>query len=346
MRTNGMYINGIGVFLPPTVSVKQAVAEGRYPVGEAESSGLTGVAVAGDIPAPEMGLRAARAAFERCGRDPAQTGLLLYADSWHQGPDGWHPQYYLQRHLVGGNALAAEIRQGCNGVFCALELAAPYLRWGASDGCALIVAADNMGTPLVDRWRVGPGFIAADGASALVLTTSPGFAEVRAVRSVTMPELEELHRMGEPLFPPGATLGSQMDLVARVTAFKEVARKRADVLDAWLNVYRRMLEIVAPTLDEAGVKLADVRRIAFPNSGRDVVEKRWMASLERPLADSTWEYGRGIGHVGSSDQVIALDHLIATGELEPGDDMLWMGVGPGLTLSTAVVRILEPPPRT
>jgi 3-oxoacyl-[acyl-carrier-protein] synthase-3/clorobiocin biosynthesis protein CloN2 len=344
LRTPDIFISGLGVFLPDVVSVGSAVEQGLYPADLAESTGLTGVAVGGDIPAPEMALRAAQDAFKRCGRRPEEVDLLLYADAWHQGPDGWQPQYYLQRHLVGGEALAVEIRHGCNGMFSAFELAASYLYADPRRQAALLVAADNFGTPLVDRWRTGPGFILGDGASAAVITREPGFAELLSVRTVTIPELEELHRVGEPQFPPGITTGRVLDMTARAEAFKRVAAAQPDLMDAWLKLYRRMLEVIGPTLAEAGVEIGDIARVAFTNASRETTEQRWMGALGLPLALSTWEYGRTLGHLGVSDQLVSLDHLLATGELRAGDLMLMAGIGPGITLSSAIVKIRSTPP--
>ena len=236
-----------------------------------------------------------------------------------------------------------EVRQGCNGMFAALELAAGYLHAGSRHGSALLVAADSFGTPLVDRWHAGPGFIAGDGASSVVLGTEPGFAELLSVRSVAIPQFEELHRAGEALFPPGATTGKPMNLAARAAEFKRKVSARPDIMDVWLSLYRRMLETIHPTLAEAGIELGDVRRVAFPNSGRMVVEERWMASLGLPLSAAVWEFGRGIGHVSASDQVIALDHLLGAGEMAAGDHLLMVGIGPGITLLSAVVKVHRRP---
>jgi 3-oxoacyl-[acyl-carrier-protein] synthase-3 len=343
MRVLDTYLSGLGVYLPDTMSVDDAVAQGLYPAAEAQTHQLTGVAIAGDVPAPEMALRAAQDAVKRAGADPESISLLLYADAWHQGPDGWQPQYYLQRHLVGGDVLSVEVRQGCNGMFSALELAASYLAAQPDRRTALAVAADNFGTPLVNRWRTGPGFIVGDGASAVLLSKQPSFAQLMSVRSVAIPELEELHRIGQPLFPPAATTGLGMSLAARADAFKKWAMTQPDVMDAWLKLYRRMLEVINPTLDEAGITIKDVTRVSFPNSGRDVVEQRWTAALGMTLAQSTWEFGRTIGHISASDQIIALDHLLSTDELRPGDNYLMVGIGPGITLSSAVIRINQRP---
>ncbi|AXK33366.1 3-oxoacyl-ACP synthase [Streptomyces armeniacus] len=345
MRTPDVFVKGLGVFLPETVSVEQAVAEGRYPAEDVELHELAGAAVAGDTPAPEMALWAAQQAFKRCGHRPDEIDLLLYADSWYQGPDGWQPQYYLQRHLVGGDALAVEIRHGCNGMFSALELAASYLR-APSMRAALAVATDNFGTPMIDRWRFGPGYIAGDAASAVLLTTEPGFAQLLSVCTASVPEAEEVHRSGEPLFPPGPTAGRRLDFSGRTADFNRRSMAEGVGSRVWMTVHQKMVEAVNRCLDESGIGTADVTRAAFMNYSREIVEQRGMLALGLPMSKSTWEFGRTVGHLGASDQIVSLDHLLAAGELGPGDHMLLVGVGPGITISCAVVKILEPPPWT
>jgi 3-oxoacyl-[acyl-carrier-protein] synthase III len=344
VRTPDISIRGLGVFLPDTVSVDWAVHAGLYPPAEVDLHELTGAAVAGDTPAPEMALRAARTALARCGQDAEGLDLLLYADSWHQGPDGWQPQYYLQRHLPCAGALAVEIRQGCNGMFSALELAASYLRADPSRSAALVVAADNFGTPLMNRWRMGPGYIAGDGACAVVIGPEPGFARLLSVCSTAVPEAEELHRSGEPLFPPGATVGRAVDFNARSADYRRRAVVEAFGTASLMAIQRQMLQIVEQATDEAGVRVGDIARVAFMHYAREIVEQRCMVALGLPMSRSTWEYGRTVGHLGASDQVVALDHLLATGQLGPGDHLLMVGVGPGVTLSAAVVGVLQRPP--
>jgi 3-oxoacyl-[acyl-carrier-protein] synthase-3 len=342
VRTEGVFIKGIGVFLPEPMPIEQAVARGLYPEEDVELHELAGVAIAGDVAAPEMALQAAQEAVKRGDQRPEDVDLLLYADSWHQGPDGWQPQYYLQRHLLGGDVLAVEVRQGCNGMFAALELGAAYLRAGTARS-ALLVAADNFGTPMMDRWRMGPGYIAGDGASAVVLSTEPSFAELLAVRSVAVPEAEEMHRGDEPLFPPGATTGRPLDFGARNADFKR--RAMADGgMAALVRVHQQTLEVVERTLADAALDLGDITRLAYMNYSREIVEQRCMAPLGLPMSMSTWDFGRRLGHLGASDQIVSFDHLLTTGELRPGDHMLMLGVGPGVTLSCAVARVRRPAP--
>lgn len=344
MNVAGLYIKSIGVHVPDTVSIESAVEEGRYPAEEVELHELGGAAVAGDTPAPEMALLAARQAFERAGHPPEDVDLLLYASSWHQGPDGWQPQYLLQRDLVGGDVLAVEVRQGCNGMFAALELAAGYLSGSEQARHALLVAADNFGTPLIDRWRMGPGYVAGDGASAVLLTTEPSFARLLAVGAGAVPEAEQMHRGAEPLFPPGPTLGRPLDFASRNADFKRQAVSDGTGTAALIRIHQQTLAVVERTLAEADLDLGDITRVAYMNYSREIVEQRCMAALGLAMSRSTWEFGRTIGHLGASDQVVSLDHLLERGLLKPGDRMLLLGVGPGVTVSCAVVEIVEPAP--
>ncbi|WP_329172495.1 ketoacyl-ACP synthase III family protein [Streptomyces sp. NBC_01477] len=343
MRTPDIFIKATGRYLPETVSVEWAVEQGHYPARDAELHELLGVTIAGDTPSPDMALWAAQEAFKRSGQRAEDLDLLLYVNSWHQGPDGWQPQYHLQRQLVGGDVLAVNLQHGCNGMFSALELAAGHLQAGDRPRSALIVAADNFGTPLIDRWTLGP-FIAADAGSAVILTTDPGFARLLAVGSVTVPEGELYHRGAEPMFPPGATTGRALDFVSRHDHFREQTQAGNVGSDVLAQVHRRTSEVVLRTLSEAGTALADITRVACMNFSREIVEQRLLEAIGLPMSLSTWESGRRRGHAGPSDQLISFDELVTTGEVGPGDHVLMLGMGPGITISCAVVKVLTPAP--
>ncbi|NRQ31666.1 3-oxoacyl-ACP synthase [Nonomuraea sp. NN258] len=344
MRTQGIFMAGLAAYVGEPVGVESAVADGRCPPDRLRGGGLLGVAVADGVPAPEMALTAARQAFAESGLEPGDTGLLLYCDVWHQGPDGWSPHYYLQHHLVGGKGLAVELRQGCNGVLAALQLAGGFLPAEAPGRHALIVAADNFGTPRIDRWRAGPDFLLGDGASAVVLSRDGGFAEVLAVNSLSVPEAEVLHRCGEELFPPSATTGEPVDFDARTKEFVRLCEADEEVAFSWVTVQQRSAAVLAKTLREAGIRGSDVTRTAFTNLSPEAVEHRWMSLLGLPMSRSTWDHARTIGHLGASDHLVALDHLVRSGQVGPGDHVLMGGIGPGITISCAVVKILAARP--
>ncbi|ADI10830.1 3-oxoacyl-ACP synthase III [Streptomyces bingchenggensis BCW-1] len=334
-----MYIAAVGTYLPDSVSVTEAVRQGRLDAAEAERSGLLGAAVAGDTPAPEMGVRAVRTALGRWGGDISELGLLLYVEGYRCGPDGWLPQSYVMREAVGGDLLAVGVRQGCNGVFGALELAAAHLRGGGSEA-ALIVAADNMGSPLVDRWRASPGYLLADGAAALVLTRSAGFARLLSVNSKAVPELEALHRGIQPLDPSGSARPVPLELGARQREFLggDDAPK-----DWMLRVMKAQGELMAKTLEEAGIAAEDMTRVVTAHANQELVDA-WLSSLGRTLEQSAWSFGRRVGHLMAGDQLASFEHLLMAGEIGPGDRVLLVGSGPGLGIAAAVVELTALPP--
>ena len=338
MRTAGTFINGIGTYLPETVTVEHAVAEGWYPAEDVEVHRLGGAAVAGDTPAPDMALRAAEDALKNSGVSADDVGLLLYAATWHQGPEGWIAHAYLQHHLLGNVERAAEVRQGCNGMFTVLDMAAAYLAARPDLRAAMLVAADNYGTPLLNRWSTNLGFILGDAASAVVVSREPGPAELLSVCAVNVPAAEEVHRGGEPLFPPGVTVGKELDFGARL--FYHIT-EQTPVMEALAAAQDTMVTVAEQAMAEAGITIRDVARIAFMNYSGEVVEQRCMAPFGMTLAESTWGFGRMIGHCGSSDHLLALDHLLKTGELKAGDHMMWLAMGPGVEFCAAIIRVTD-----
>jgi 3-oxoacyl-[acyl-carrier-protein] synthase III len=341
MRTRGTFIRSVGGFLPDVISVEHAIAEGWYSAEDAAYFGILGAAVAGDLPAPEMAVLAAREAFERSrGRSPQELDLLLYTDVWHQGPDGWQPQYYVQQHLTGGDVLSIELRHGCCGLFSALQLASSYLAAVPDRRTALLVGADNHGTPLVDRWRMIEGTVMGDAGCAVLLDVEAGPLELLAVNLTTVPEAEAVNDGSVPLFPPDATIGRPLDFRTRNEEFRKrlLDRRGNGVL---LTVQSKLMELVETTLAESGIGMSDVTRVAFPHGRRDDLEERGLNWLDIPLGRSTWDFGRRVGHLGVADQFIALAHILENREISPGDHVLLVGLGAGTTMACAVVRVLE-----
>jgi clorobiocin biosynthesis protein CloN2 len=345
MRAQDIYVSGMGVFLPEILSVETAVERGLFPADQVEGQGYTGIAVAGDLPAPEMALRAGQDALKQSQVSPSDIAALFYVDSWHQGPEGWLPQFYLQHYLVGDGAdmLAVEVKHGCNGTFSAIELAIGTLRAESQRKAALITASDNFGTPHMNRWDPGGNFcVAGDGSSALVLTKEPGFAQLLSFCTDSFSIMEEACRAGVNMFPPGPTVGQQLDFFARVEAFKQKAVAEGIAWTLPLKHQQKNIGCMRRALAEAGVEASDITRVIVHNLAREETEP-YLGVLGFPLAQSTWDYGRGIGHLGASDHVISIHHLLTTDQLRAGDHLLLCGFGAGNTYKAAVIKILAIP---
>ena len=339
MKLNDVYLDGIGAYLPEVVPVDWAIGHGLVDPADAAESQLLGAAVAGDLPAPEMALSAARQALARSHHEPQDVGTLLYVEAYHSGPEGWLSHSWLQRHLLGGDLFAATVNQGCNGMFGALQLAADRLTAEPARP-VLIAAADNIGSSAIDRWRcLRPDFLVGDAGSALVLRSTPSFARVLAIDTVTLPEYEGMLRGDEPMFPSSASLGHEVDFTGRQEQFE----KSVDGHEIGMAVVRGRAELLERLLGDAGVELGRISRVAYNHGSRAFVESGLMDMLELPLSLSTWEFGRRVGHLSVSDHLVAIDHMLTEGELHAGDHVLMLGMGPGITISGAVLEITAEP---
>lgn len=335
MQIDDMYLGALGTWLPPSVPAP-AAPDGSAP----DPDRLSGALVAGeDIAPPQMAARAVEELLRRGGLDAADIDILFHVSVFHQGPDGWLPQSYIQRETLGTPIPSVGIQQGCNGLFAALELAAGWLRAAPGRDTALLTAAENFDSPLVDRWSAHPGSWLGDSACALTLTTRHGFARVRSLDTVMVPELEQLHRGEEPLFPPGAPAGRQLDFGARAGQFRALNA----VPDAQVRLAKARDGLLAQVLEESGTDLADVAWVISLNTSRSHVQQRVMDPLGLPMSRSAWEFGSSFGHLGAGDQFVTLERMVAGGRVAPGDRVLMLGVGPGVSIGAAVVEILEVP---
>jgi 3-oxoacyl-[acyl-carrier-protein] synthase-3 len=344
VRLDDTFIAGLGSYVPAErVTVADAVAQGRCDPALQDEVGWEAAHVAGDLPAPEMALAAARTAMRRAAAaerlTPDNYALLVHASVTHQGPDSWTPQHFLQAATIGGNGFAVHLRDGCQAMLAALDVAAGYLAGAPARTAALVTAADNWGHPLVDRWTCQPQTVLSDAGAAVVLSRRGGFARVRAIGGAAVPELEEMSRTEDPLFPPPVTVGAPMDLAPRHRA--NVGDRPFDEL--FWQVQRGHAELVARTLDEADTRPEDVAKVATiftvnPTFLTEVVE-----SLGLPAGSTAWlpEHSRGFGHAGCADPVLGLTHLVETGQVGPGDRVLLLGSTWMIARTCALVEIVR-----
>ncbi|MEU4221428.1 ketoacyl-ACP synthase III family protein [Actinoplanes sp. NPDC026623] len=342
-----LWLAGLGSYVPEPFPAERAVAEGRYDLEDWKNSGWTGAAVAGNISAPEMAVVAANQALDRSGHDRDDVSLLLHASVGDQGPDGWSPHHYILRHTVGGTIPAMEVRQGCNGVLASMELAHGYLSAGPGRSAALVTGADNFGVDRFDRWRYSSGTntnrgsIIGDAATAVVLSTRDGFARVRAMNSASLPELERMNRPDGPLFPPALTFDRPVDVAGRLTGFSRRFPQEAAAAKRSLSDART--ELALRTIAEAGVAAADIVRSTHVFSGGEGYIRSVLQPIGIDPARGMLGLGRGLGHLTVSDHLVALNHLVASRQVGPGDHVLMISNGVGVSLAAAVVEITAVP---
>ncbi|MFD6278291.1 ketoacyl-ACP synthase III family protein [Streptomyces sp. NPDC060209] len=339
MRCDQLYIAGLGSWLPPAVPVADAVARGEWEPAAAARSGMRSVTVCEDdtLAPAEMAVKAAELALERAGTDGSDVRMLLHASLYDQGNALWGTASYVQRRTVRAGCPALEVRQVSNGGMAGLLLASAVL--GQGGGEVLLTTADRFCPPGFDRWHSDPGTVYADGGTAMLLSAREGFARVRSLAVVSDPELEGMHREGEPFgearnAPPG---------VLDLDAHKKRYVARAGMSFSVARVAAGQRDAVKEALADAGVDASEVSRWVLPHFGRRRLETNCLRPLGIEADRTTWDFSSRVGHLGAGDQTAGLEHLVRSGALGPGDRCVLMGVGAGFTWSCSVVEVLHAP---
>ncbi|MER5889403.1 ketoacyl-ACP synthase III family protein [Streptomyces sp. NPDC001941] len=343
MLHDDIHLAGTGAWHPKTVPVDEAVADGRYTREFQRQTGQRRVAVVDDAAdtQPAMAIRAGLRAVERSGLTADRFSLLLHGVATSNGLPGWNAASYVQRHVLDGHGVSFEVHQLSNSAVGSMELACRWLTTGAPGSAALITASDRFGEGAWDRWGAAPPvFVFGDGASAAVLARGDGFARVVCTVTVADTVLEGMQRGAMP-FSADPQDGYPIGFFDRVMEF-------SDELDDGLDeAKRRMADLMARAGErafaEAGLTAADIRHAATPALGREALYEQCLDPLGIDIDRSTWSYAREVGHAGCTDQFAALDHLVGTGALEPGDRVLVAGLGGGYNCTLAVLEVTARP---
>lgn len=330
--TAPIYIESAACWIPPAESAVKAVAEGRYSAAEHAANNILCLPVADDATAaPDMAVRAARRALDRTGDD--SVDIVVHASLYHQGRDYfWTPAPYIQRELGISRAFAVNVQQMSNGGMAAFDLATAWLAAGRGTR-ALVTTADRFCPPGMDRWQGDYGIVYGDGATAMVLSTTGGFARVHAVESITDASLEPLHRGNQPFTStPQATVDvrtAKRSFLSSLDGGVAAVQQRGEQVQT---------DLVRAVLARTGRSLGDFARVLLPNMGHALMNVH-LKPLGIDPGRTLMDWGRFTGHLGAGDLIAGVARLVETRELRRGDHVLLIGAGGGYSLTVAAIEI-------
>ncbi|WP_445517981.1 3-oxoacyl-[acyl-carrier-protein] synthase III C-terminal domain-containing protein [Streptomyces sp. NEAU-174] len=319
-------IAGTGAWIPPIRPEHQpAGGPGTGRPSMMALNGFTSAAVSKDDTATQMAARAGLKALRHADVASADLSLLVHAG--FQDPDHYTPSAYLMRVLGGKDTAGIEVGAASDGGAAALVAAADHLAARPDAKATLVTTGARFPD---ERWGYSRelGYVAGDAGAAAVLTRGTGFARLVATAHVTESQLEGQTRTRE-----GHTG------VARRSPVEETGfMPHIDVLQ---RATHRCVETV---LDEAVVKPADIAHVVPIAIGSVVLDMLLSGSpLGLRADDTSWTYGRHLGHAGPSDVLLALDRAFRSGTLRTGDRVLVVSFGVGFRWTTALLEITRDP---
>ncbi|MET9556574.1 3-oxoacyl-[acyl-carrier-protein] synthase III C-terminal domain-containing protein [Streptomyces sp. NPDC006645] len=319
-------IAGTGAWVPP---IRPEHAPSGGPGNGQPSSlalnGFTSAAVSTDNTATQMAARAGLKALRHADVASADLSLLVHAG--FQDGDHYTPAAYLLRVLGGKDTAGIEVGAASDGGGVALVTAAEHLTARPAAKAALVTTGVRFPE---ERWGYSRelGYVAGDAGAAAVLTRGTGFARLVATAHVTEPQLEGQTRARE-----GYT-GAARRFPVEETGFMP-----------HIDVLRRATHrCIGTVLDEAAVQPADIAHVVPIAIGSVVLDLLLTGSRLGLRADDTsWTYGRHLGHAGPSDVLLALDRTFRSEAVRAGQHVLVVSFGVGFRWTTALFEITRDP---
>jgi len=320
-------ILGTGSYLPDTVVGNDGL-ETRLHLDEGWILGKTGIherryAAPGDATS-DLALRASRRALDASGIDPAELDLLVLASGTVDQPSP-ATACFVQAELGAVNAASFDVAAVCAGFLFGLTVARDMLIADPSRRYALVVGAEVYSRFLNFDDR-STCVLLGDGAGAAVLgrTERGGILASNIGSDGTLTHLGYIAGGGSRAPASAETLSSGLHYVSM---------KGREVRNLIVEI---MPGIVEKLLASAGMGASDLDFVV-PHQANGVMLREWADLLgidhERVL-QTVAKYG----NTGAASVPVTLDDAVRSGRVKPGDRMLYISFGAGISWSAVLVE--------
>ncbi len=328
----GVTITGTGRYLPAKCVSNDALAESfQLDTADEWIRSRTGIrqrrfAGTGETSAT-MGTEAARRALAAAGVQPEQIDLIVCATVT---PDLMCPSNacLIQAALGCRPIPAFDVSAACSGFLYALSIGCQYVQTGAARH-VLIVGSDvlSRAMDLSDRTTC---ILFGDGAGAAVIAPTAavnrGIRKIRLYADGSRQELIQVPSRVTPQPPPGSLLPQPLEYI------------RMNGREVFRFAVSRMIELIQQAeadCRELGLDGFDVliphqvnqRIIDAALDATGVPPEKVMINLDK------------YGNTSAASVPIALDEALEAGRCRPGDTVLLIAFGGGLTWSSALITL-------
>ncbi len=277
-----------------------------------------------------MAIAAAKEALEVGGVAPGDIGLVIVATAT---PEYSFPATacLVQDALGAENAGAFDLSAGCSGFMYGLAMGSQAIASGAQD-CVLVIGAETLSR--IINWHDRETCVLfGDGAGAIVLRGSdePGGVLSTLIRADgSGGELLMLPAGGSHRPPSLETVAEGLHYVQMNG--REVFRFATRIMD------RAAREVVA----QAGLMMGDVD-LFIPHQANIRIIKAAARALDLPMTKFFVNLDR-YGNTSAASIPVALCEAVSAECIHPGDHIVMVGFGAGLTWAAAVIQWGVPRP--
>jgi 3-oxoacyl-[acyl-carrier-protein] synthase-3 len=275
-----------------------------------------------------LALQAAQRALERTDVRPRDIDLIIVATS---SPEHLFPATasLVQDRLGARTAGAFDLSAACSGFIYGVNIAAQAIRSGSIDN-ALVIGAETL-SRIVNWDDRSTCILFGDGAGAFLLQAGekPGGVLSCVMRSDGSG--------GDLLSVPAG--GSRMP-----TSMETVRQKLHGIQMNGREVFRFATRVMASSTQEAvqkaGLKLDDIELVVPHQANLRIIEAA-ARGLHLPLNRFVINIER-YGNTSTASIPIALTEAAEAGRVHPGDHLVLVGFGAGLTWGALVLQWVTP----
>ncbi len=278
-----------------------------------------------------MGALAALRALDVAGIPPSEVELIIVATS---SPEHIFPSTasLIQDHIGATKAGAFDLSAACSGFIFAVNMAAQAIRTG-SINTAIVIGSETL-SRLVNWQDRGTCILFGDGAGAFVLQASdqPGGVLSAVMRSDGSG--------GELLTIPagGSKLPASEETIAQGLHYIQMNGR-----EVFRFATRVMAQATEEVLEQAGLSLAETQWVIPHQANQRIIETA-ARRLKYPLEQVVINLDR-YGNTSTASIPLATVEAVEDGRLKPGDQVVFVGFGAGLTWGAMAVEWTGPLPK-
>jgi len=272
----------------------------------------------------DMAAKAALKAIGQAKISPKEIDLILVATAT---PDMLFPATacFVQKKIGATNAACLDVSAACAGFLFALEIAQQFITSHTHD-TVLVIGAEKL-TSITNWTDRNTCVLFGDGAGAAVLRHRGG------AHGVISTHIGSDGQYADILFMPGG--GSRCPITR-----ENVDRNLQTIHMIGKEVYKQavtaMLNAAKKVLDQAGLSIEDIACVIPHQANVRIIEG--IADRLGISRDKMFVNLDRYGNTSAAAVAIALDEANRTGRIKPGDYVLMVVFGGGLTWASTILE--------
>jgi 3-oxoacyl-[acyl-carrier-protein] synthase III len=272
----------------------------------------------------DMGAKAARAAIEQAGISAEEIDLILLATA---SPDMVFPATacFVQTKIGAKNAACLDISAACAGFLFAIEIAQQFITSHTYD-TVLVIGAEKL-TTITDWTDRNTCVLFGDGAGAAILRSrgdSHGLISTHIASDGNFADI---------LWMPG---GGTRHPITHQNIDKHLQTIKMSGKEVYKQAVIAMVDAAKKALEKAGLSIEDIACVIPHQANIRIIEA--VADRLKISIDKFFVNLDRYGNTSAAAVAIALDEANRSGRIKPGDYVLMVVFGGGLTWAGSIIE--------